>query len=60
VRARHGTFASWNDVKRAAEPAHVALAERLKKFYDGDVVACFLAPLYPDASRNVCWVLDPA
>lgn len=56
VVKRHGTFMSDRDRKKAATPAENALCERLKEYYSTDVLACFLAPLYPDASRNNIWV----
>lgn len=57
VVGRYGTFASYPDIKRAADPADLALLETCRQFYSDDVAACFLAPKYPDASRNVAWVL---
>jgi SAM-dependent methyltransferase len=57
VERRHGTFASWRDVKKVAAPAELELARRLSEYYSGEVLSCFLAPLYPDASRNCVWVL---
>jgi len=60
VVKRYGTFASYHDVKKVAKPEEVELLNRLNEYYDGDVTACFLAPLYPDASRNNLWVLEHA
>lgn len=57
VVSRWGTFASYPDIKRAASPAHLAVLNEVRQFYGDDVTACLLAPLYPDASRNCCWVL---
>lgn len=59
VVKRFGTFASWNDIKKAATPAEFAIAKRIGEYYGGEVLACFLAPLYPDASRNNVWMLKP-
>ncbi len=53
---RYGTFANWNDIKRVATPEHLQVAEELKVWFGNDVMACFLAPLYPDAARNNTWV----
>ena len=61
VDRRHGTFASWNDVKKVASAAaELDVARRLSEYYSGEVMSCFLAPLYPDASRNCVWVLRRA
>jgi site-specific DNA-cytosine methylase/SAM-dependent methyltransferase len=58
VERRHGTFASQGDIRRAASAAELDVVERLSAYYSGEVLACFLAPLYPDASRNNVWVLS--
>lgn len=55
---RFGTFASWNDVKKAATSQEIALAKDLMRYYSSEVISCFLAPKYPDASRNNVWVLS--
>lgn len=60
VEARYGTFANYRDIKKVATPEQVATLDGLSRFYASDVTACFLAPLYPDASRNNVWVLKRA
>lgn len=57
VVARYGTFASWNDVKKVCSREELQIAKRISEYYSGEVMACFLAPLYPDASRNNAWML---
>lgn len=59
VEHRYGTFASYPELKKAVTPAHLDVLERLRAFYSDEVTACFLAPLYPDHSRNNLWVLRP-
>lgn len=59
VKRRFGTFASWPELKRSITPADRTLYEELHKYYSHDVLSCFLAPKYPDASRNNVWVLSP-
>jgi 2-polyprenyl-3-methyl-5-hydroxy-6-metoxy-1,4-benzoquinol methylase len=54
---RFGTFASWNDVRKVCTEAERKLLDEVGRFYGGEVLACFLAPKYPDASRNNTWVL---
>lgn len=60
---RFGTFASVNPLRKALQESgtigleHRAVWERVREFYGDDVAACFLAPLYPDASRNNAWIL---
>ena len=60
IARRFGTFMSEHDVKKVVSPAELYLFNRLKVYYSGEVLATFLAPLYPDASRNNLWVLKKA
>lgn len=57
VVARYGTFANFNAIKKVCSREELQLVRRLQEFYSNDVVSCFLAPKYPDASRNNVWVL---
>ena len=57
IEGRHGTFASYPDIKRVAIPEHLTILEQLRQFYSDEVTACFLAPMYPDQSRNNVWSL---
>lgn len=61
VAKRYGTFANFNDIKKAvaANPEAEVLLEQYKgllEFYDHNLLACFLAPLFPDYARNNAWV----
>lgn len=66
IKKRIGTFASYHDAKRGIaatyEPAAAAviqgLYDELRGFYGDDVLACFLAPVIPDYSRNNVWVVQ--
>jgi 2-polyprenyl-3-methyl-5-hydroxy-6-metoxy-1,4-benzoquinol methylase len=55
VEKRYGTFASYPTIKKVATPADLAVLNRIREFYGDDLCACFLAPLYPDHSRNNVW-----
>jgi len=57
IQARYGTFMNINDVKKA-RPEHRQVCDALRCYYADDVLATFLAPLYPDLSRNNFWVLS--
>jgi len=57
VERRYGTFANYREIKKVCTPEQLEWLDGLNKFYSTDVTACFLAPLYPDASRNNVWVL---
>lgn len=59
VVERYGTFASYRDIVKAAKPEHLEVLNGLRMLYSEEVTACFLAPLYPDHSRNNVWVLKP-
>lgn len=59
VVKRFGTFASQNEIAKVCKPEELAIVEQLKEYYVGEVIACFLAPLYPDASRNNIWICEP-
>lgn len=59
VMERYGTFASYPDLKKVVTDEHREVLEGLRAFYSDEVTACFLAPLYPDHSRNNVWVLKP-
>jgi len=56
VVRRFGTFASYNVLAPRLPPEERALLDELRDFYSDDVMACFLAPKYPDLSRNNVWV----
>lgn len=58
VVRRYGTFANYNDIKKVAKPYELQVLNELNEYYANDVTACFLAPLYPDASRNCMWVCE--
>ncbi len=62
VEKRLGTFASKPDIKHAMAGAleyscHRTVYHELEQWFGGDVLACFMAPLFPDASRNNMWVI---
>jgi len=57
VEERFGTFASYRDLIKVITPEHRQVLDGIRGFYSEEVTACFLAPLYPDHSRNNVWVL---
>ena len=56
IERRFGTFQTALQAKQA-RPEHYAIWRALNEYYSTDVLACFLAPLYPDHARNNIWVL---
>lgn len=57
VEKPFGTFASWNDLKKVITEDERELMEELHEYYSWEVLSTFLAPKYPDSSRNICWKL---
>jgi len=62
IEKRIGTFASKPAIRRAMieanDKAGLDVYDRLEDWFGGDVMATFIAALYPDASRNNLWVLQ--
>jgi len=64
VADRFGTFASYPDIKRALKELEnrdeaellTRVLSRAREFYGDEVLSCYLAPLFPDHSRNNAWV----
>jgi hypothetical protein len=63
IEGVYGTFASQKDIEpdlAIKYPGSLLSAYcELKKYYDSNVISTFLAPLFPEASRNALWVLTP-
>lgn len=57
VEDRFGTFANYHTIKHAVTGEDRDLYERLRQFYGDDVLACYLAPAFPELSRNQFLVL---
>ena len=52
---RWGTFASVKDYKPQLSEELKPIYERLHEYYDPNLLACLMAPLFPEHSRNVLW-----
>ena len=55
IEAVFGTFASISDYKAWVEDEYPGLLEKLREYYDTNVLSNILAPLYPQCSRNCLW-----
>lgn len=55
VEQRFGTFASMYDLKSVASKEQWNVYQTLAAYYGNEVMSLFMAPLYPDASRNNIW-----
>ena len=59
VEATYGTFASIRDYKDQLEAdGHLPLFNKLREYYDTNILATIFAPLYPQHSRNALWKLS--
>lgn len=59
VERRFGTFGNWPQMRKVVTLAERNLYEDLHQYYSHEVLSCFLAPKYPDQSRNNSWLLRP-
>lgn len=59
VEARFGTFASEKDIKTVAPLDVKSVLTKLSAYYPWEVLSCFVAPMFPNQSRNNVWVLNP-
>ena len=54
----YGTFASQKDIKPFMTEEELELMNKLKKYYDSNLVSNIFAPLFPQQSRNCIWRLS--
>lgn len=54
---KYGTFASVKDYKHLLNPWQQKMYEALSDYYDSNLIANIMAPMFPDNSRNTLWVL---
>lgn len=59
IRNVYGTFASIREYEPYLAPAHREVFEDLRGYYDVNLLACILAPFYPQYSRNCLWEIVP-
>lgn len=50
-----GTFASQKDYINLLEASEMNLFNKLKLYYDSNIMSILFAPLFPQASRNCLW-----
>ncbi len=61
IVANYGTFASIRDYKDQLEQdGHGPLFNKLREYYDVNLLATIFAPLYPQGARNNLWHLKVA
>lgn len=55
IVATHGTFASQSDYVHLMSDTDKSLFDRLRAYYDSNLLSCVFAPLFPAQSRNALW-----
>lgn len=56
IRGQYGTFGNYRDLRKMLEPGEAERFELQRQFYGDDVLGCYLAPRFPEASRNITHV----
>lgn len=54
---KFGTFASVRDYKDEMNAWQTEMFNALKEYYDANLISNLMAPLFPEKSRNILWVL---
>ena len=57
VHESFGTFASLKDYEHLIPEPWKKLQEKLREYFDTNVLACIFAPMFPAESRNCLWHL---
>lgn len=57
IEGHWGTFASQSDLRMHMTKTDQEVMDMLGDYYDSNVLSTILAPLYPQASRNILWKL---
>ncbi len=55
IDASYGTFASQKDIEPAMSGCEKEVYEKLKEYYDSNVLSILFAPIHPEQSRNAIW-----
>ena len=58
VKNQFGTFASKSDVYWKLDEHEQNVYDRLREYYDSNVMSNIFAPLHPHESRNILWILQ--
>jgi 2-polyprenyl-3-methyl-5-hydroxy-6-metoxy-1,4-benzoquinol methylase len=58
IEKKFGTFASQRDYKPLMNEWQKEMFNAISEYYDSNLVANLMAPMFPEASRNTLWVLS--
>lgn len=59
IVSMHGTFASISDYRHMMNANEAHVFEKLRAYYDVNILSTIFAPLHPRGSRNILWELSP-
>lgn len=57
IEKKYGTFASIRDYKDLMNDWQKEMFENLKEYYDTNILACLMAPFFPEQARNCLYVM---
>lgn len=57
IEKKYGTFASIRDYKPLLNGWQKEMFDSYSEYYDTNILACLMAPLFPEQARNCLWVL---
>jgi len=57
IEAHYGTFASIKDYKELLTGWQLEMFNKLKEYYDTNLLSVLMAPFFPAQARNVLWKL---
>lgn len=57
IEKKYGTFASIKDYKHLLNDWQKQMFDTLSEYYDTNILACLMAPMFPEQARNCLWVL---
>lgn len=55
IEKHYGTFSSQREIEPVLSDCEREIFEKLKEYYDSNVLSIIFAPLYPAQSRNAIW-----
>ena len=55
IEKNYGTFASMRDYKSKMNDSEKEMFDKLREYYDVNILSCLFAPLFPEYSRNCIW-----
>lgn len=57
IENKFGTFASIRDYKELMNEQQLYMFDKLREYYDTNLISVLFAPMFPEQSRNTLWVM---